>query len=127
MDEIAVSLEWLQFAEMDLSSAEYLLAHRPLPKEIICFHCQQAAEKMLKGILAIHKIKPPKIHDLKRLCVMCEEYVQEIINIKSACNILNQYSVQPRYPKEIEITEDDVKDAVKQAKMVLDFLKPFFA
>ena len=39
------SSEWLDFAYMDLSAAEHLLTMRPLPVEIICYHCEQAAEK----------------------------------------------------------------------------------
>ena len=46
------SSEWLDLAEMDLGAAEYLLGMRPVPVEIICYHCEQAAEKMLKGTLA---------------------------------------------------------------------------
>ena len=42
------SSEWLDFAYMDLSAAEHLLTMRPLPVEIICYHCEQAAEKFLK-------------------------------------------------------------------------------
>ena len=34
------SSEWLEFACMDLSAAEYLLTMYPLPIEIICYHCE---------------------------------------------------------------------------------------
>jgi len=37
---------------MDLGTAEYLQNMSPLPLEIICYHCQQSAEKYLKGYLA---------------------------------------------------------------------------
>jgi HEPN domain-containing protein len=124
MDEISSALEWLHFAEMDLSSAKFLLKHKPLPKEIICFHCQQATEKVLKGILVANKIRPPKIHDLKKLYALCQPYVQDIDRISSACNDLNQYSVQPRYPEELDINERDVDEALKQTKRVLEFLRP---
>ena len=40
-----LSSEWLEFAKMDLGAAEYLLTMHPLPVEIICYHCEQAAEK----------------------------------------------------------------------------------
>ena len=36
--------EWLEFAAMDLDSAQFLLGMRPVPVEIICYHCEQAAE-----------------------------------------------------------------------------------
>ena len=126
MAERELALEWLRFAKMDLSSAEYLLTHRPLPKEIICFHCQQAAEKGLKGILVNNEIVPPKIHDLEKLYAMCEEYVPNINTIGTTCNILNQYGSQPRYPEEISITENDVQEALVCAKAVLKFLEPLF-
>jgi HEPN domain-containing protein len=45
------ALEWLTYAETDLNSAEFLLNLKPLPVEVICYHCQQSAEKCLKGNL----------------------------------------------------------------------------
>jgi hypothetical protein len=36
-------------ADDDLKSAEYLAAmHYPRPEGVICFHCQQSAEKYLR-------------------------------------------------------------------------------
>lgn len=127
MDEQEYSLEWLVFAEMDLGSAEHLLSYRPLPLEIICFHCQQSAEKCLKGILVLQKITPPKIHNLDELYIACEPFVANIEAIKMECNLLNKYSVMPRYPREMMITETDAKDALSSAKNVLKFLKPLFS
>jgi len=34
--------EWLQKARQDLDSAKFLSNMKPLPKDIIGFHCQQA-------------------------------------------------------------------------------------
>lgn len=36
--------EWMDYARNDLRAAEYLTNLHPQPVEIICFHCQQAAE-----------------------------------------------------------------------------------
>ncbi len=63
MDNRIRTREWQRLAEMDLNSAEYLLNMCPTPLEIICYHCQQAAEKYLKGYLVFHGMNPPKIHD----------------------------------------------------------------
>lgn len=39
---------WLEFADMDASLAEFSFANmHPKPLELICYHCQQAAEKAL--------------------------------------------------------------------------------
>ena len=51
MDNRTRAQEWQKFAEMDLKSGEYLLNMHPVPMEIICYHCQQSAEKYLKGYL----------------------------------------------------------------------------
>lgn len=60
--------EWLEFAAMDLDSAQFLLGMRPVPVEIICYHCEQAAEKLLKAVLVAVDVEPPKTHDLIQLC-----------------------------------------------------------
>jgi HEPN domain-containing protein len=40
--------EWIQKAMQDLYSAKFLSDMRPLPKDIVGFHCQQTVEKCLK-------------------------------------------------------------------------------
>ncbi|WP_282433370.1 HEPN domain-containing protein [Desulfosporosinus sp. FKA] len=41
-------------AETGLQSALFLLNMHPAPLEIICYHCQQSAEKYLKGYIALN-------------------------------------------------------------------------
>jgi HEPN domain-containing protein len=53
MDRQEELRQWLEKADHDLMAAEYLTTmHYPRPDEIICFHCQQAAEKYLKGFFS---------------------------------------------------------------------------
>jgi HEPN domain-containing protein len=118
------ALEWLRFAEMDLGIAEHSLTYYPLPIEIICFHCQQAAEKCLKAVLVMQGIRPPKIHELDKLYYLCEPFVPNLQNIWNQCNSLNKYSVQPRYPFEMEITEQDTHNAINNAKTIMDVIRP---
>jgi HEPN domain-containing protein len=117
--------EWLSFAEMDVSSAEFLLAKRPVPLAIICYHCQQSAEKCLKGLLALKNQAPPKTHDLSLLIDFCKPFYPEITAISIQCVSLNPYSSQPRYPREMLITEPDMKIAIENAKVVYAFAEPF--
>jgi HEPN domain-containing protein len=56
--------EWIDLAQQDEASARFLLQMRPLPLEVICFHCQQAAEKLMKAVLTKHGLDIPKTHDL---------------------------------------------------------------
>lgn len=98
MDNLTSAKEWRRFAEMDLMSAEYLLKMRPVPIEIICYHCQQSAEKYLKGYLVLHGMNPPKTHDLNQLQKLCANISDSFSDIADHCSDLTAYGVQPRYP-----------------------------
>jgi HEPN domain-containing protein len=126
MNSVEYAHEWLHFAEMDLSTAEYILGHRPLPVEIICYHCQQSAEKCLKGLLVLNERRPPKTHELDELYQLCEPFVPNLQNIWKQCGILNRYASMPRYPRELDITEQDMHTAIKSAKTIMDFIRPFY-
>jgi hypothetical protein len=73
---------------MDASSAEFLLGKWPVPREIICYHCQQSAEKSLKGL-------SPKTHDLSLLYDLCKPFFPEIVPFSVQYTELNPYSSQP--------------------------------
>jgi len=52
--------DWRILAERDMDVADHLAnTMAPVPTEIIAFHCQQAAEKYLKGALVILGEEPP--------------------------------------------------------------------
>jgi len=66
--------EWIDRGHNDFRSADYLSTmHHPTPDEIICYLCQQSAEKYLKAFLFLHDVEPPKIHDLNELLEMIAE------------------------------------------------------
>lgn len=122
MDNRARAQEWQRLAELDLRSAEYLLKMHPVPIEIICYHCQQSAEKYLKGFLVLHGIDPPKIHDLNELCKLCIRISDAFVSIADQCSDLTAYGVQPRYPMEVMLEEQDMQQALKSAKIIRDFV-----
>jgi HEPN domain-containing protein len=62
---IADTKSWLARAADDLEAAERLLKAPALFGAAV-FHCQQAAEKALKGFLAWHDTPFRKTHDLRR-------------------------------------------------------------
>ena len=98
MDRTSIVNEWLDFAIKDISSAKYLLDMRPVPLEIICYHCEQAAEKVLKGYLIRNDIEPPRTHDLRLLCKMCANIDDTFDNISQYCVNLTPYGVQLDIP-----------------------------
>jgi len=122
MDDLI--MEWIKFSDRDLETAKYLHENmRPQPLEIICYLCQQTAEKALKAFLIYSGIKPEKTHDLEILtdkCVVIDDSFNEIFE---NCSRLNRYSSQPRYPFEIEITDGDTILALQSGKKINKFVK----
>jgi len=115
--------EWFRFGDNDLIVAEHSASTLyPQPLEIICYHCQQAIEKYLKGYLVFHGTdEPPRTHNLLSLCELCSEHDPLFDSIISKCSILNAYSVQTRYPDEIYIDEGQMKTALEYARQIRDF------
>jgi len=123
MDKTEMLNSLFALAHNDLRSAEYLSTMtNPTPDEIICFHCQQSAEKYLKGFLVSYDILPPKTHDLTHLLEMCESKKSEFSSLISKCSFLNRYAVTVRYSFELQITTDDMKTAIQFAKDVKEFV-----
>ena len=121
MDKELVA-EWFKFADADIDTVLLLKEMRPQHREIICYHCEQAVEKYLKGFLLSKGQIPPKIHDLTYLCNLCVEQNQDFSNILPQCSYLKQFGVQPRYPKEMDITDANVEKAIIHALEVRDFM-----
>jgi len=116
--------DWRLLAERDVAVADHLAATmRPVPTEAIVFHCQQAVEKYLKGVLVILGEEPPYIHDLDRLCSTAGKYRPSFVSITSLCTIINYFSVQPRYDMGLSLSEDDMRLVLAHTKTIRDFLQ----
>ena len=114
--------EWLAYSKRDLDSANHLLGMKPIPLEIICFHCQQSAEKALKAFMVEHKIEVIRTHDLKLLRKICCD-VSDFSVIETECSRLTPYAAQSRYPFVFEIEESDMRLALYDAQTVWDFVQ----
>ena len=115
--------EWINFAEMDLLTARHLYEHMyPKPLEIICYHCQQTVEKLLKGFLISKGVTIKKTHDLGLLAEMMQEYVEVDEKYLEMCDELTPYGVKIRYPQELFIEEYQVKKALEETQELHDWL-----
>ena len=104
MDNKDIAKEWFKIAESDLSSAEFLQNMQSMPTEIICYHCQQSAEKYLKGFLALNSEEIKRTHDLVILNKECRKYDEDLEMIEEDCLMLTDYGVNIRYPFPMDIT-----------------------
>ena len=68
---IAELRPWFVKADHDLRAAEVLLAASPPLLGEAAYHCQQAAEKSLKGYLSWHDRPFGKTHDLAAIGGLC--------------------------------------------------------
>jgi len=119
--EIKTTLEWFYFADADLDSANILNEAYRRHFEIICYHCQQAAEKYLKAVLCYNGIIPPKIHVLETLCALCSEFDSSFNQIAKDCAYLSPFAVSARYPLEMEVTESNTIKALETVQRVKCF------
>ncbi|GHV42389.1 hypothetical protein AGMMS49546_20820 [Spirochaetia bacterium] len=115
--------QWFHVASTDLMAARHLSADTMYPKllDISCFHCQQAAEKALKGFLQFKEQDPPHIHNIRTLCDLCMELDTSFESILDTAVPLNRYITASRYPTESLITETMTQAAIMQAQTVYDF------
>jgi len=89
---------WLQLAVQDLRRVRLLLAATPADVEGALFHCQQAAEKALKGFLAWHDIQFRRVHDLGELGRQCAQLDPTLKELVQRASSLSEYAVRFRYP-----------------------------
>ena len=122
MNKKSIAQEWFDVANQDLASANYLQNMQPVPIEIICYHCQQTAEKYLKGFLAYLGQEVQKTHDLVLLNKLCQETDSDFKKIAEDCLLLTDYGVNIRYPYPLELNEEDMQLALKNAENIKSFV-----
>jgi HEPN domain-containing protein len=114
---------WIDKAEHDLGMAELALKHQPEFKDMICFHCQQAAEKYLKALLIHLDIPFRKTHSLVYLLDLLQDQNLETSELYTFAEILEDYGVEIRYPSEqINLSDQNVEEAYNAAIKIKEFV-----
>lgn len=111
---------WLLKGDSDLANARRTVASDG-PFDTGCFHAQQAAEKYLKAILAIHGMDIPRTHDLEELQLLCAEFIREPDFNLLALEELSDYAVSVRYDFEFWPDVKTATDALSIAEVVRSF------
>ena len=89
---------WLSKAANDLRGARIDLEADPPLIEDALFHCQQAAEKSLKGFLTAHDTPFKKTHDLDELGRACLQIDATLRGVVQPSLPLTVFAWEFRYP-----------------------------
>jgi HEPN domain-containing protein len=90
--------EWVRKAEADFRGARILAQKKPPLHDLVCFHCQQCAEKYLKALLEELGIAVAKTHDLDKLLTVLQPHHPTLKALKLGLLILTDFAVDTRYP-----------------------------
>lgn len=117
---------WMEYAENDLAVAKHLFnTFHPKPLEIVCYHCQQAAEKAIKAVYIEREIPGglPRKHDLSFLLEQMKHHAAVTETLLDHADELNAYGVVVRYPNEIRMDERKATLALGYAQDILAWAK----
>jgi HEPN domain-containing protein len=111
-----LACELLERASDDLRAAEVLLDATDLPDSMVGFHCQQAAEKSLKAVLASRGRRFPHTHDLGLIAELCEKSGGSLPESLSDIDRLTPFAVRLRYSAAEDLVGVSRQAAVRWAK-----------
>ncbi|MBS6721813.1 MAG: HEPN domain-containing protein [Clostridiales bacterium] len=114
--------KWMYMARQDYGVSQHLFnTYYPKPLEIICYHCQQAAEKSIKAVILAQGAPGgmPKSHDLSFLLNQIKNYVVIDEKYYDYADILNPYGVVVRYPSELNLVERNAEKAIEYAGEII--------
>ena len=115
---------WIDKAKSDLLNVDNNLAAQKVPYDTVCFHCQQAAEKLLKGLLVAQGCEYPITHNLFVVLEKILEFDPSAESLRERLALLNPYSVEVCYPGDAWMpTLDDTKEVRQAAQEVYKWVQ----
>jgi len=111
---------WLELAALDLEAA-VRLADDPDFARVVVYHCQQAAEKAIKGFLTWHGVRFGRTHDLDVLGSLARPLAPALEPALDRAVELTPYAWLYRYPPDSPAPlEDEAREAIEGARELLD-------
>lgn len=116
---------WVEKAQEDAAVVRTLATQNKLGFGLaIVFHCQQAAEKLLKACLTHHRIDFPKTHDFETLLNMCRDISPEFQTLGETAARLQPFAVQARYTFR-DAAETTIDQAITDMEAICAFCQRF--
>ena len=110
-------------SDHDLGTAQVTFLYLPKYHDTIAFHCQQAAEKYLKGFLLFLDISFSRQHSLNYLLGLLSQKIEIADELFDYASELEDFAVDIRYPDtSVELSDDEIQQAFKIAKLIRAFV-----
>ncbi len=116
-------VKWIKKAFSDYNSALKLMEGENKILDTASYHCQQAAEKILKSYLVYQDIPFEKAHSIIYLVNLCSQADEQFKQFYVHAEILTPYATNFRYPGNVfepELT--DVEESLKLSKEIILFV-----
>jgi HEPN domain-containing protein len=94
-----------------------MAARTPPLRNLVCFLCQQAAEKYLKALLQETGVVVPRTHNLDALLDLLLPHDATLAPLRRGLRSLSRYAVDFRYPG-VRATTRRMQAALRQAERV---------
>ena len=122
-ERIEIVKQWIEKGDHDLGTAQVTFLYLPKYSDTIAFHCQQAAEKYLKGYLLFLDIPFQRKHSLNYLLGLISTKIQVNYEIYDNASILEEFAVEIRYPDTfIELSDEDIQQAFEISKLIRKYV-----
>jgi HEPN domain-containing protein len=122
-EKIDVVRQWIEKADHDLGTAQVTYLYLPKYRDTIAFHCQQAAEKYLKGFLLFLDIPFSRQHSLNYLLGLLSQKIEIPDELFDNASELEDFAVDIRYPETtVELSDEEIQQAFKVAKLIRSFV-----
>lgn len=117
--------EWFIMALKDQKSAKILFEHEA-DNEIVCFHCQQAIEKYLKGYLVYKTGMLHEGHSLIKLCKKAMQYDPIFSQFIKDLALVNSYYIETRYPSldPLVVTKEEAAECMDITMRIIRAIDP---
>jgi len=118
LEALRVAGRWIAKADEDLTAAERLIALDDSLAAVVCFHAQQAVEKLLKALLVFAGVPFARTHDVIRLAQLLPGDLAPPVPVADLAP-LNRYAVEARYPiGEEPISGEEARAAIAVSRRV---------
>lgn len=125
-DEIILLVRsWLVKATSDLLAAKRLADGDDPLRDVAIYHCQQSAEKVVKGYLTFHHIAFTRSHDVEELIAQAVEIDSNFQDWLDVGDSLTRYATAFRYPTDplrLQPDTEEFNQALSDAEGLFDFV-----